>query len=127
VRGLLDTSICVGDEHGRARETDRLPDEAAVSVVTLAVLELGVQLASDEIVRAQRLRTLRATHRTYVALPIDESVTSACAELIAVARQAGRRARVMDAWIAATARAHDVAVYTKDADFDDLAVAVVQV
>jgi predicted nucleic acid-binding protein len=34
---------------------------------------------------------------------------------------------VQDAWIAATAQAHGVAVYTQDTDFDELPVDVVQV
>ncbi len=116
----------IAEEQGRELATARLPDEAAISVVTLAELELGVHLAGDETVRGQRLRTLRATQSTYMALPIDESVASAFAELVAIARSDRRRVRVMDAWIAATARSHGVAVYSQDADFDGLAVEVVR-
>lgn len=127
MRGVLDTSVFIADEQGRELATAHLPDEAAISAVTLAELELGVHLASSETVRGRRLRTLRATQATYVALPVDESVASAFAELVAFARRAGRRPKVQDAWIAATARAHDVAVYTQDADFDGLSVDVVRV
>jgi len=127
VRGLLDTSVFIAGEQGRALAADRLPDEAAVSVVTLAELELGVHMAASEAVRAGRMRTLRAIQTTYVALPVDEEVASAFAALVASARRAGRRPRVQDAWIAATARAHDVAVYTQDDDFDALAIDVVRV
>jgi predicted nucleic acid-binding protein len=127
VRGLLDTSVFVADEQRRELDTDRLPDEASVSVVTLAELELGVHLAPGDAVRALRLRTLRSVQATYVALPIDEAVASAFSELVAIARRAGRRPRIQDVWIAATARAHDVAVFSQDADFDDLAVDVVRV
>ena len=101
--------------------------EAAVSAVTLAELELGVHLASSEEARARRLRTLQATRVTFVALPVDDNVASVFAELVATARRRGFRPKVQDAWIAATARAHAVAVYTQDSDFDDLAVDVVQV
>lgn len=127
MRGLLDTSVFIAGEQGRATAAERLPDEAAVSVVTLAELELGVHLAADETVRAGRIRTLRAVQSTYVALPVDDDVASAFAALVAAARRAGRRAKVQDAWIAATARAHDVPVYTQDDDFDALAVDVVRV
>ena len=127
MRGLLDTSVFIADEQGRELSGDRLPDEAAISVVTLAELELGVHLAGSEAVRGARLRTLQSVRSTYVALPIDDAVASAFAELVATARRLGRRARVQDTWIAATARAHDVAVYTQDADFDALEVAVVRV
>lgn len=127
MRGLLDTSVFIAGERARRLASDRLPDEAAVSVVTLAELELGVQLATTEAVRGQRLRTLQATRETYLALPVDEAVASAFAELVAIARRTGRRPKVQDAWIAATARAHHVAVYSQDSDFDDLDVDVVRV
>jgi predicted nucleic acid-binding protein len=127
VRGLLDTSVFIANERGRDLVTDQLPDEAAVSVVTLAELELGVHLASSDETRARRLRTLQAMRSTFVALPVDDSVASAFAELVATARRSGPRPKVQDAWIAATARAHEVAVYTQDGDFDDLAVDAVQV
>jgi predicted nucleic acid-binding protein len=120
VRGLLDTSVFIADEQGRGLSATELPDEAAISVVTLAELELGVHMAGSENVRSKRLRTLGAVRATYAALPIDEGVASAFAELVAAARRQGRRPRVQDAWIAATARAHDVAVYTQDGDFDGL-------
>jgi predicted nucleic acid-binding protein len=127
VRGLLDTSVFIADEQGRPIASDRLPDESAVSVITLAELELGVHLAENDAIRSRRLRTLQSARSTYVGLPVDEAVASAFAELVATARRAGRRPKVQDTWIAATARAHDVAVYTRDRDFDELAVDVVRV
>ena len=127
MRGLLDTSVFIADEEGRPLASDRLPDEAAISVVTLAELELGVHMAASEVVRGMRLRTLQATQSTYVALPVDAAVASAFAELVAIARRAGLRPRVQDAWIAATARAVGVPVYTQDSDFNDLSVDVVRV
>jgi predicted nucleic acid-binding protein len=125
VRGLLDTSVFIADEHGRSLAKERLPAEAAVSVLTVAELELGVHLAASDAVRSGRLRTLRAVQTTYVALPIDEDVATAFAELVAAARRAGRRPKVQDAWIAATAHAHGVPVYSQDNDFEDLGVQVV--
>jgi predicted nucleic acid-binding protein len=127
VRGLLDTSVFIADEQKRELASGRLPDEAAISVVTLAELQLGVHMADAEELRARRLRTLQSAQATYVALPVDEAVASAFAELVATARRAGHRPKVQDTWIAATARAHAVAVYTQDSDFDELAVNVVRV
>jgi predicted nucleic acid-binding protein len=127
VRGLLDTSVFIAGEQGRELATELLPDEAAISVITIAELELGVHLAKTDEIRGRRLRTLQALRETYVALPIDEAVASAFAEIVAIARRAGRRARVQDTWIAATARAHGVAVYSQDSDFDDLPVDVIRV
>jgi predicted nucleic acid-binding protein len=125
LRRLLDTSVFIADEQGRRVAADLLPDEAAVSVVSLAELELGVQMADSEAIRAGRLRTLSAVQATYVALPIDEPVASAFAELVAAARRAGRRPKVQDAWIAATARAYAVAIYSQDDDFAHFDVDVV--
>jgi predicted nucleic acid-binding protein len=127
VRGVLDTSVFIADGQGRELATSELPEEAAISVVTLAELELGVHMASSEDVRGRRLRTLRSMQSTYVALDVDEPVASAFAELVATARRAGRRPKVQDTWIAATARAHAAAVYTQDDDFDDLDVDVFRV
>jgi predicted nucleic acid-binding protein len=118
VKGLLDTSVFIADEQGRALRTDLLPDESAISVITLAELGLGVHLADGEAVRSRRLATLRAVQSTYVALGVDEKVAEAFAELVAAARRSGRRPKVHDAWIAATAHAHGAAVYTQDADFE---------
>jgi len=110
----------IAGEPGRALATDRLPHEAAISVVTLAELELGVHLAMTDSVRARRLATLQALQAAYAALPIDGVVASSFAELVATARRSGRRPKVQDTWIAATARAHSVPVYTQDDDFDGL-------
>lgn len=127
MKGIIDTSVFVAREQGRALDTSRLPDEGAISVVTLAELGLGVHLATSELIRGRRLRTLQAADAGYVALGVDGPVASAFAEIVAVARREGRRPKVQDAWIAATARAHDVAVYTQDSDFDELAVDTVRV
>ena len=127
MRGLLDTSVFIADEQRRVLAAHKLPEEAAISVVTRAELELGVHMAGSDAVRARRLRTLQATQSLYVALPVDEAVASAFAELVSTARRAGRRPKVQDTWIAATARAHGVAVYTQDDDFAELSVDVVRV
>ena len=127
MRGLLDTSVFIADEQGRTLDVNQLPDEAAVSVVTLAELELAVHLATSDEMRSRRLRTLLGVQATYVPLPIDPPVAAAFAQLVATARREGRRPRVQDAWIAATANAHGVPIYTQDADFEGLSVDVVSV
>jgi predicted nucleic acid-binding protein len=119
LRGLLDTTVLIAREQGRP--PGELPDEAAVSVVTLAELHVGVLLAEEPRVRAQRLRTLSAVERTFDALPIDQEIARSFAVIVADARRRGRRPKIMDAWIAATAVTHGLPVYTQDADFDDLA------
>ena len=122
-RAVLDTSILIAGEQGRALER-QLPEQVAVSVVSLAELELGVLVAADPDTRAQRLRTLGEVRALAGALPIDERTASAYAQLAARSLAAGRRPRIHDTWIAATALVNQAEVWTQDADFTDFAGAV---
>jgi predicted nucleic acid-binding protein len=115
LRGLLDTSIFIGQE--QERDLARLPNEAAISVMTLAELHVGVLLAAAPKIRAQRLRTLVRVERTFDPLPVDEAVARRFAEIVADSRRSGRHPRVVDAIIAATAVAHGLALYSQDRDF----------
>ena len=113
-RGLLDTSIFIARESGRPLRT--LPEAAAISVVTVAELHLGVLMADRPAVRIRRLRTLTSAQNLFEPLPIDSEVARAFAELVAEARRAGKRPKIMDTWIAATALAHGLPIYTQDDD-----------
>jgi predicted nucleic acid-binding protein len=117
-RGLLDTSIFIARETGRPLA--ELPDAAAVSVITLAELHLGVLMARGSAVRARRLHTLTVVQNAFEPLPIDSEVARTFAELVAEARRHRRRPKIMDTWIAATAVAHDIPVYTQDDDFAEI-------
>ena len=124
---ILDSSVFVAVEPGRALARS-LPDQVGISVVTLAELELGVLMAADADARATRLATLTRVRELGGALPIDERVSSAYARLAASELSAGRKPRVNDTWIAATALAHGADVWTQDAGFTAFdAVGVVRV
>jgi len=128
-RGLADTSLFIAREAGRHHATDVMPKQLGVSVVTVAELRAGVLAASDLAVRRRRLRTLEFVLRLD-CLPVDEPVAEAWAVLRVALRDHGRRMNVNDAWIAATALAHDLPVVTQDHDFDvvrDLGVSVIHV
>ncbi len=114
-QGLLDTSVFIAEESGRP--LGPLPRLAAISVVTLAELHLGVLMADDLAIRTQRLRTLSAVEALFEPLPIDVAVARLFAELAAEARRQGRRPQIMDTWIAATALTHNLPVYTQDDGF----------
>ena len=118
MKGLVDTSVFIARKAGRPLES--LPDEPAVSVVTLAELHLGVLRARDVQTRARRLRTASRVEREYDAIPIDAEVARTFASISRDARAAGRRPRVMDLWIAATGVRHGLVVFTQDADFDEI-------
>lgn len=118
-RGLLDTSILIAAESGRRINRDSLPDEGALSPATLAELEFGVLSAKSIVARSVRMRTLEAANE-FELCPIDDRVARAWALLRAHLRGSRRQAGVNDLWIAATALANRIPVYTQDDDFDDL-------
>lgn len=111
-RGILDTSILI------ANDVTPIPGELAISVASLAELQFGVLVAITAEARALRLARLSAIQRRFDPLPIDDVIADSYARLAARVVEAGRqpRARVMDLLIAATAHAHDAAVYTRNAD-----------
>lgn len=122
-RALLDTSVLIAREQQRplARE---LPEEVAISVISIAELEIGVLLARDAQARGQRMRTLTEVRSLAGALPIDERTASAYAQLAAETLLDGRKPRIHDTWIAATALVHNADVWTQDSDFSNFAHAV---
>jgi predicted nucleic acid-binding protein len=83
-QGLLDTSVFIAKETDRP--LDNLPDAAAVSVITVAKLHLGVLMAHRADARAQRLRTLVAVQNSFDPLPVDAEVARTFAEIVAEAR-----------------------------------------
>ncbi len=117
-RGLLDTSVFIARE--QSRPLGPLPDELAVSVVTIGELELGVLAAVDAEQRGRRADTL-ALARSADPIAITEAVMGAFARLTHDCRRAGARPKILDALIAATAIDHGLAVITQDDDFATMA------
>lgn len=114
-KAVADTSVFVAQEVGR--ELGDLPEKIAVSVITVAELELGVLRATDDQERARRLSTLSRVQSLYPLLPVGPEIASWFARIAAAERSRGRRLRRHDTWIAATAAHHGAAVLTQDADF----------
>lgn len=116
---LADTSVFIAAEQQRVLRPP--PDgEARISVATLTELLVGVGRSPEGPLRTLREQTLRSARR-FIALPYDTAVAEQLARLLIAARRHRRRAGAMDAIIAATALAHDLAVWTQDADFAVLA------
>lgn len=116
MRAVLDTSVFIARE--RRRPLADLPAEVVVSVVTLSELRHGVLAAGEPPERAVRLATYDAARQLGSPVVIDAEVGDELARLRVALKGIGRRMKVMDAWIAATAMAHRAAVCTQDADFD---------
>jgi predicted nucleic acid-binding protein len=87
-------------------------------VISIAELQFGVLVAKSAEAQAARLARLSTIQRRFEPLPIDEAVADSYGQLAAAVVKAARqpRARTMDLLIAATAHAHDAAVYTRNAD-----------
>lgn len=118
-RGLADTSVFIARETGRQLDEATLPDELAISVITIGELRAGVLAADDLRTRDRRLGTLTAA-LALDPLPVDDTVAEAWARLRVLLRDAGHRMPVNDSWIAATAMALGVPVVTQDDDYVEL-------
>ena len=115
-RGIADTSVFIARESGRRLAETDLPDELAISVITIGELRAGVLAAVDVETRDRRLATLSEA-LTLDPLPIDQSVAEAWARLRVLFRDMQKRMPVNDSWIAATAMSLGVPVVTQDEDY----------
>lgn len=119
-RGLLDTSVVI--DHDLV-DPVLLPDESAISAVTLAELAAGPHATSDGEERARRQDRLQWAAATWEPLPFDAEGARLYGRVFAGVKLAGRstRTRFADLAIAATAAANGLPVYTRNpADFADL-------
>lgn len=117
--GLLDTSIFIASETGRPLAVEKIPDEVATTVITLAELTAGVLAAQTADIRAQRLATLDAV-TDMAALPVDEDAARVWARMRIHLAEAGRKVGVNDLWIAAIAASRELPVVAQDGGFDPL-------
>src|SRR5436305_4221566 len=114
-RGLIDTSVVIGIDEVDA---GRLPAKVSISSLTLAELTSGPHAVSDEMERARRQRRLQRFEAGMEAIAFD----AACARayglvyvgVVAMGRKP-RGARAVDLMIAATALAHNLPLYTRNA------------
>jgi len=123
-RGLLDTNIMIL----RSRiAPEELPDEMAISAVTLAELSAGPHEVRPDTEqdayfeaaeRARRLDVLQRAEHEFDPIPFDADAARAygrvTAAVIAVGRKPPRRA--VDLMIAATAIAAELPLYTTNPD-----------
>jgi predicted nucleic acid-binding protein len=110
---VADTSIFIARESARPLDLGLLPDELAISVITVGELRAGVLAAEDSRTRVRRLDTYRRA-LSFDPVPIDESIAESWANLRVLLREAGARMAINDSWIAATALALDLPLVTQD-------------
>ena len=99
-RGLADTSLFIARESRRPLDETMLPEELAVSVITIGELRAGVLAAADLPTRDRRLATLTAV-LGLDPVPVDTEVAAVWARLRLLLRDMGLRMPVNDSWIAA--------------------------
>ena len=115
-RGLIDTSVVI-DFPGI--ELDQLPAEIAISAITLAELAAGPHATIDPAERAKRQDRLQRAEATFEPLPVDAAVARAYGRVYAAVAASGRKARgrrAVDLFIAATAVAAGLPLYTRNPD-----------
>ena len=126
---MLDTSVVI--DLGRL-DRDQLPERISVSAITMAELAAGPHVTADPAERARRQDRLQRAESTFDPLPFDADAARAYGRIYASVIATGRKARgrrAVDLLIAATALAHDLAVYTRNPDdfahLDDVRVILV--
>jgi predicted nucleic acid-binding protein len=113
-QGVLDTSVVI--------DLDKLPEAllpvgSAISSITLAELTAGLHTTNDAVERGARLIRLQLVESTFDALPFDPAAARHYGQLVSLVVAAGQspRPRRVDLMIAATALAHDMPLYTRNA------------
>lgn len=115
-RGVIDTSVVIALE---TITPAQLPREVAVSAVTMAELGAGPHAATSPDERARRQDRLQRAEAAFDPLPFDNEAARAYGRIYAAVIATGRKARgprVVDLLIAATASAHGLPLYTRNAD-----------
>lgn len=119
--GLLDTSVVV-DWHDPAVMA-ALPDQVAISAITAAELAAGPLLAATPVESAKRQARLQEVESQLEPIPFDARAVRSYGLVVAAVVGEGRkpRSRFADLLIAATAHAHGLDLYTRNAaDFTGL-------
>lgn len=111
VLSILDTSILIAERPSPIEGT------IGISVASIAELQFGVLVATDDESRARRLARLSATLRAFDPLPVDSLVAACYGQLAAATARTGRRAGAssLSLMIAATAHAHGARLITTNA------------
>jgi predicted nucleic acid-binding protein len=119
--GLLDTSVVI-DWHDPA-VIAALPDEMAISAISMAELAAGPHLAAEALEAAKRQARLQEVESTLEPIPFDGNAVRSYGLVVAAVVGEGRtpRSRFADLLIAATAHANQLDLYTRNAgDFTGL-------
>jgi predicted nucleic acid-binding protein len=112
--GLLDTSVVIDWDDPSVQRA--LPEEIAVSTITLAELAAGPILASTVTEQSTRQARLQQTEATFEPIPFDAAAARSFGQIVAAVASTGRthRSRMADLLIAAIAHANGLELYTRN-------------
>jgi predicted nucleic acid-binding protein len=114
--GLMDTSVVIDLDQ---IDAGQLPNELAISALTMAELAAGPHATGDAGERARRQDRLQRAEAIFDPLPFDGDCARAYGRIYAAVLATGRKARgprAIDLLIAATAVAANLALYTRNVD-----------
>jgi predicted nucleic acid-binding protein len=114
--GLMDTSVVIDLDQ---IDAEQLPNELAISALTMAELAAGPHATGDAGERARRQDRLQRAEAVFAPLPFDADCARAYGRIYAAVVATGRKARgprAIDLLIAATAVAANLALYTRNVD-----------
>ena len=112
--GVLDTSVVIDLPR---IQRGLLPNEFAVSAITMSELAAGPHATLDFEERARRQDLLQRVEASLDPLPFDTEAARAFGRLYASVFQQGKKARgsrALDLMIAATAMSHRLPLYTRN-------------
>ena len=114
-QGLLDTSVVVAMD---LLDPAQLPQEVAISVISLAELCAGPSATDDAAERARRQDRLQRTEAVFDPLPFDVEAARAYGRIHVAVVEQGRtpRRRFADLLIASTALATQLPLVTRNAE-----------
>src|SRR5947209_806497 len=104
--GLADTSVVINWDNPAVLAL--LPDEIAISTITMAELAAGPHLAKEASERARRQTRLQQAESAFDPLDFDRAAARSYGQVVAAISTARRshRSRFADLLIAAVAHAH---------------------
>jgi predicted nucleic acid-binding protein len=111
-KGLLDTSVLIDPDTATS-----LPDEGAISTLSLAELAAGPYAVRTTAEQSRRQQRIQWAEASFEALPFDDACARAYGSVYAAVVAAGRKPRgprMLDLLIAATSIAHELPLYTRN-------------
>lgn len=112
---LLDTSVVVDLD---ALQAEQLPEQVAISAITMAELAAGPAATDDVAERARRQDRLQRVEAAFDPLPFGIEAARAYGRIYAAVRSAGQkpRGRFADLLIASVALAEGLPLVTRNPD-----------